>query len=213
MRALVFGDSITQGYWDSEGGWVARLRKHYDKQQLDAGLNDEETIIFNLGISGDVAEGVVKRLNAEVQARKWRWPDEEFILIFAIGINDSVVNTKNPEQATSERYRRELRAVTDEAKLFTDKVIFVGLTPCQEEIANTRPDKQKTLTNSRITEFDGVLKQLCDEKGLPYVPLFDALNSKIEAGEKVLADGLHPNDEGHELIFQLVRPELDKLLA
>jgi lysophospholipase L1-like esterase len=25
-------------------------------------------------------------------------------------------------------------------------------------------------------------------------------------------DGLHPNDAGHQLIFELVRPELDKLL-
>lgn len=31
MRVLVFGDSITQGFWDTEGGWVERLRKYYDQ--------------------------------------------------------------------------------------------------------------------------------------------------------------------------------------
>jgi lysophospholipase L1-like esterase len=30
MIVLVFGDSIAQGYWDSEGGWVERLRKAND---------------------------------------------------------------------------------------------------------------------------------------------------------------------------------------
>lgn len=29
-KILVFGDSIAYGKWDSDGGWVARLRKYVD---------------------------------------------------------------------------------------------------------------------------------------------------------------------------------------
>ena len=31
---LVFGDSITYGAWDLEGGWVQRLRSFIDKKNL-----------------------------------------------------------------------------------------------------------------------------------------------------------------------------------
>lgn len=45
MRVLVFGDSITQGYWDTEGGWVKRIRSHYDLLQItDLNGRDEPTI-------------------------------------------------------------------------------------------------------------------------------------------------------------------------
>src|SRR6266446_3620690 len=115
MRALVFGASITQGFWDTEGGWVNRLRRHYDSQVIK-GLHPEENYptVFNLGISGDSTKGVLKRFNNEAKARVW--PGEEF-------------------------------------------------------------------------------------------------KSRFEAGEDLFADGLHPSDAGHELIFQLVCPELDKLLS
>lgn len=31
MKILVFGDSITQGYWATNGGWVDMLKTHYHK--------------------------------------------------------------------------------------------------------------------------------------------------------------------------------------
>lgn len=34
VRVLVFGDSITQGFWGTRGGWVDKLRQHYDELQL-----------------------------------------------------------------------------------------------------------------------------------------------------------------------------------
>jgi len=39
------------------------------------------------------------------------------------------------------------------------------------------------------------------------------MQEKIASGHRLFDDGLHPNDAGHELIFELVQPELDKLLA
>jgi lysophospholipase L1-like esterase len=58
---LCFGDSITQGYIDLEGGWTQRLRRHLDQ---DATVPRGATTfpahaVFNLGISGDTAEGLL----------------------------------------------------------------------------------------------------------------------------------------------------------
>jgi lysophospholipase L1-like esterase len=49
VRVLVFGDSIAQGFWDSEGGWVERLRKHYNSLALEDLKSNQQPEIFNLG--------------------------------------------------------------------------------------------------------------------------------------------------------------------
>jgi lysophospholipase L1-like esterase len=65
--------------------------------------------------------------------------------------------------------------------------------------------------NVRIAEFEDAAKQLAGQDGLPFVEVHSVMAAR--AGEGLQShDGLHPNDAGHQLIFELVRPELDKLL-
>ena len=61
--------------------------------------------------------------------------------------------------------------------------------------------------------FDKVMQKTAAKYNCPYVGLFNPLMKAQKEGKRLFADGLHPNNAGHELIFQLVRPELDKLLA
>jgi len=84
-RILVFGDSITYGNWDREGGWVQRLRKFLDKRNLTD--PDFYCLIYNLGISGNDTENLLKRFEFETEQRLKE--GEETIFIFAIGINDT----------------------------------------------------------------------------------------------------------------------------
>lgn len=212
MRVLIFGDSITQGFWDIEGGWATRLRKYYDERQLKDIFNSSEPTIFNLGISGDVTAGLIKRLGHETEARKWRWPTESFSFVFAIGINDSVMDD-GTERSNPENYREELTALLLEAKKFSNRILFLGLTPCEEQTVNDRLWKSKKYSNQRILEFDKTLEKFCSGQKIPYIPIYQIMKKKMDEGERLFDDGLHPNDKGHELIFQLVRPEVDKLLA
>jgi lysophospholipase L1-like esterase len=211
MRVLVFGDSITQGFWDTEGGWVARLRKHYDERQLKDLTNNDEPVIFNLGISGDFTEGVIKRFENEFNARSWRWPNEEFTFIFAIGINDTIT-IDGKEWSRPERYSSELYNLIELAKSKSNKILFIGLTPVDESRANGRPGKPKMYNNERIILFDNALEKACQRNHVNYLKPYEKIKAEMVNGNKLFDDGLHPNNEGHELIFQLVQPELDKLL-
>jgi len=65
---LVFGTSTTYGAWDSEGGWVARLRKFLDEKTISSNYKSEG-LIYNLGVSGDKTEDVLKRFEPETKAR------------------------------------------------------------------------------------------------------------------------------------------------
>jgi len=212
MRVLVFGASITQGFWDTEGGWVNRIRRHYDTEIVkDLHKEEDYPTIFNLGISGDTTTGLLKRLENETKARQWS--SEELVFIFSIGTNNAVVEVNGKEWSTPELYRRELLAILQKAKEFSNKILFVGLASCEEDKTTPVFWADIHYTNSKIFEFEKVMREVAKENHIPHVPIFEALQGKINAGEKVFADGLHPNNAGHELIYQLVKPELDKLIT
>lgn len=212
MRVLVFGDSIAQGFWDTEGGWVNRLRRHYDTQIVkDLKQEDNFPSIFNLGISGDTTHNVLGRLEDETEVRLW--PGEELAFIFAIGSNDAAVEGDGKAWSTPQDYRKELEGIVKKAKDYTNKIIFLGMPSCEEKLTTPVSWDNINYTNDRMFEFEKVMREFCAEQQILQVPVFETFQEKLKTGHGLFADGLHPNNEGHELIFQLVRPELDKLLA
>jgi lysophospholipase L1-like esterase len=209
MRVLVFGASVTQGFWDTEGGWVQRLRKHYDEMQIKNWSNERPTI-FNLGVSGDSTIEVLKRVENETLARQ---TDRGLAFIFSVGINDSFVSGNGNINLTPEQYADNYRKIISIAKKYSDKIMLLGLQYCDE--SKTRPVAWANIhyTNERIEQFDQKAKQIAEENKIPYSDLYELFRARPEKGEGIYQDGLHPNNEGHELIFQLVRPALDELLS
>src|SRR5581483_12021897 len=130
MRILIFGDSITQGFWDvTGGGWAQRITADYNAQTIK-NLSGDYPETFGLGISGDTTQGVLKRLPYEVEAR--RWPDTPFVFVFAIGINDTQFDGK-AKASTPERFAEELDTLYGAAGHYSKKIMFVGLTPVDDK--------------------------------------------------------------------------------
>lgn len=205
MRVLIFGDSITQGFWDIEGGWVSRIRKHYDQQMIDGADNDPPTI-FNLGVSGDSSDDVLTRFDNETKARV----KEELAFVIAVGVNDARTKA-GVNYSDTDRYKQNLSEILKLAKQYSNKILFVGLTPCVDERSNPVSWGDTGYTTARIKEFDTTLQEFCKEKQLQFVEVFE-LFEKAEAETELLPDSLHPNDNGHQLIFDLLRPRLEELL-
>lgn len=205
MRVLIFGDSIAQGFWDIEGGWVARLRKTYDERAVDTDDYDQPAI-FNLGVSGNSSDDVLARFKNEVKARA----TEELALVIAIGVNDARTEA-GVDYSDINRYKQNLSEILKAAQQHSSKILFVGLTPCVEERSNPVSWGDTGYTNSRIKEFDDTLSQFCREKQVELVEVYEPF-VKAEAETELLPDGLHPNEEGHQLIADLVLPKLQNLL-
>jgi len=71
----IFGASSTWGAWDYEkAGWANRLRLFLDSENKDV-------FTYNLGVSGDTTNKLLKRFNVEAEARQPK------IIIFSIGDN------------------------------------------------------------------------------------------------------------------------------
>ena len=206
MRVLVFGDSITQGFWDIEGGWVSRIRKQYDQQMIDGMYNDPPTI-FNLGVSGNSSDDVLLRFENETKVRA----TEELAFVIAIGVNDARTKA-GVNYSDTNRYKQNLGEILKLAKQHSNKILFIGLTPCVEERSNPVSWGDTGYTNGRIKEFDAALREFCDENQVRFVEVFKHFTNS-EAGGKLLPDGLHPNDDGHQLIADVALPKIQELLT
>jgi len=196
MRILVFGDSITWGSYDLEyGGWVSRLRNNFEE--------NSDVEVYNLGISGNHVEDLLKRFEFETKQRLKE--DKGLSFIFAIGINDAqFVHSKDSFRTNSNKFNKGIEKLIKLAKKFSSKIYFVGLTSVDESKTNpTSWNKNKSYRNKDIKEYDNLIKSSCEKNNIPFIEIF---NKFINQNYRdLLEDGLHPNSKGHELIYEEVK--------
>jgi len=188
-KIIIFGDSITYGAYDEQlGGWVNRLRL-----ALQANT-DDFLLVYNLGISGEVSGETLARFETELAPRFDT--DDNNIIIFAIGINDTVDVEGRGDRVTIEKFADNIERLIAAAKRYTDNVIFVGLTCVDQAKTANRMSHSlgvcKSYINDKIAKFDNALLEACTHSNITYIPMFDVL----EVAD--LPDGLHPNANGHK---------------
>ena len=205
-QILVFGDSITYGAWDKEGGWVQRLRKFLDEKNLTD--PDFYCLVYNLGVSGNNSKDLLERFEFETKQRLEE--NEETIIIFAVGINDSqFVHSENKNRISLENFKKNLQELINLAKNFSSKIVFLGLTPVDETKTTPIPwNTDKSYKNEYILKYNEIIKTVCEENKIYFVELFEKL--KEINYQKLLDDGLHPNSEGHKKIFEIIKDFLIK---
>ena len=205
MRVLVFGASSTQGYWDSQGGWADRLKKHYDAIQL-RDLSKDSPHVMNLGVSNDSTAEIIKRIGPESKARV---NDKGLAIVIQVGSNNAA-EIGGHLRSSPEKYQQELEQIIKKAEEFTYKILVVGFPAVEESKTSPIAWADIYYRNENIASFEKAAAEICDKMDIPFVPLHNHfLNSKENLHAQ---DGLHPNDAGHSQIFELVRPKLDKLL-
>lgn len=204
-RIYVFGDSLTYGAWDSQGGWCDRI-----KRKLHALTIKHKAIklqMFNLGIGGETSRALVKRLASELQTRhRAAWPA---VVILATGANDTRYSESDQNPAVPEaEFRANLKQLIDLARQYTKQILLVGLAPVQNDL---QPFKGTLLSNALLQKYDQALTEIALEQALIKVELFAA----FQAADTNLysSDGVHPNDLGHELIESLVWEKLREVVG
>ncbi|MCA9369004.1 hypothetical protein KC721_01795 [Candidatus Woesebacteria bacterium] len=90
-------------------------------------------------------------------------------------------------------------------------IIFIGLTPVADELLNPMPWKPTHgYSNENVQKYDAVLKQTAQENNSTYIELYEKFMNS-DNYKKLLSDGLHPNTEGHELVYNLILSKLNLL--
>jgi lysophospholipase L1-like esterase len=211
MKIIFVGASITQGYWDTEGGWVARVARKYNEQSLKADIfpaAQSFPAVFNLGISGDKADDISERLDTELKARVVN--RREDIVVFSFGTNDS--QRRGDEFVSSpEKFASDLASVHEIAKNHVDRVIFANILPCDEQRTLPVAWGNSYYYNDRINAFNDAISNFCKDNKLKMIDLHTPL-SEANKQQELLIDGLHPNNAGHELISNIVLRELVEII-
>jgi lysophospholipase L1-like esterase len=207
VEVMIFGDSITYGAWDNNGGWVQKLRQPIDVKNL---IDDRVAyFIYNLGVVDDTTDGILKRVEAEMTSRRYANVVQERMAIFAIGLNDSTVLLKKDEnRVPKELFAKNVNRLIDIARKHADVVVFIGPTPVDEE--KSVPvgwDDDLAYRNSDIKEYDGIIKGICRKRRVLFLEVFDRFMEMEYLS--LLEDGLHPNPTGHFVLAQMVRDFLE----
>jgi acyl-CoA thioesterase I len=197
MNICIFGDSITYGAFDPEkGGWANRVRLHLD------GKDDFDDEVYNLGISGDNSEGLLERFYSETKFR------EPGFLIFAIGINDSqYIISENQNRIPIERFEQNIKELITKSRKIADKILFVGLTPVDENKTTPIPwNTDKMYKNEYVEKYNNKIKEICENDRIYFIDIFSEMTKKDY--KAMLIDGLHPNEEGHKWMADQITKEL-----
>jgi len=191
MRIVLMGDSITFGdnatrYSNS---WAGRL-EDYLKNNIKG-----EFEIINSSVEGETAQEALERIEDGVIKYT---PDIVFI---GYGTNDC---TKEMGEYTNDFYNFEsnMGDIAEAIKSQTNAHIVFNLAPpVIEELCN---DDVISIYNRDIEAYNGVIKTLCGNMTMSYIDHYKFITSKGDISKYIDADGIHPNDEGHKLMFEII---------
>lgn len=196
MNLYVFGDSISQGYFDRRGGWVARLWE----QVVDTGRVPQH-YIYNVSISGDTTRDVLQRFEPEAKRRGIeQYPS---VVMITTGVNDAFRDDSGLRRALDST-ESDLRDLLDEAREHAETVVLMGCPPVDPE-DNSVPNTGYRIRNKDLERIDDLKRHLSEGRdGVDFVDL----HARLDTGSFSWHDGIHPDTDGHRRIYEAVREPL-----
>ena len=170
----IFGDSVTQAAY-VKNGWVDLLRGFLEEKYDDVFIN-----VFNLGVGGNTTQDVLNRFVAEATSRNLT------DIIFAVGVNDSAVETK-------EKFAANIEMLIGLASKITSKITFVGL------VQGEGNSEDRIYVRKKVARYNSLLKGITEDSRCRFIELFNVLDFSD------FSDGLHPNDQGHLKMFEVIK--------
>jgi len=177
-RICFIGDSITDG-----DTYPQLLRTAFEDAKKPPVLT------INAGIGGDMASGMLKRLDRDVFVHR------PTLVTFNAGANDAMHNV------TVEDYERDVRAVAERMK--QGKIPLILLTP--SVLAGAVKEKGQ----ANLDAYEAALRRVAEDYHLRIAEVNKAQAAAESNGEVQLAgDNLHPNQAGQRSIARAVMDAL-----
>lgn len=200
-NCFFIGDSITAGFWGSQGGWVNLVIQDILKKQA----SDPQLYCacYNLGISGDTGFDILKRLKRETKPRLKS--EKNNVVVYAFGTNDSqwLINKDRPNVSEHDFEKNVIKLIKRSKKNHLSPY-FIGLLPVDEPKVFPCPWRLELgYSNDYIATFERVLKRVCLKHNVPFLPLFEKWQGLPHLTD-LLSDGLHPNTAGRDLLAEQI---------
>ena len=197
MKVLLYGDSITDAGWNRNAAIGALDSYGVGYARAIAGAlvarNPKENTVINRGISGNRIVDLYARIKLDV------WNHQPDVLSILIGINDiwHEIAVKNGVDLV--RFEKMYRMLLDDTLARLPNLKIILCEPFVLEGTATKENFEKFL---EVKEYAKVVKKLAKEYGTYFLPLQEDFEKAAEkyGAEYYLADGVHPNVAGAQLI-------------
>lgn len=155
--------------------------------RLQVALNEKNVpaVIIGAGVSGDTSSGGLARL-------AWSVPDDTNAVILELGANDALRGV--PPQATADNLERMIQQLNER----DIKVLLVGMLA------------PPNMGEDYAAAFDPIYQSLSDKYGLLLYPFF--LDGVMTVPGMTLADGMHPNEQGVDVMVKGILPSVEALI-
>src|SRR3989304_10554411 len=156
----IFGDSVVHASF-MKVGWVDLFRQYLEKKYPNDSIE-----IYNLGISGNTSEDILKRFEAEILAR------DTTSIIIAVGVNDSgyIQDPSNPI-VRKEQFALNLKKLVDTAFKYTQDITFIGLVLGDDSILQPFPGSSsgKAYRKDLVETYDEIIKKVAEKNSCKYI--------------------------------------------
>ncbi len=183
LVVLAYGDSLTAGYQLPPGQGFA--------PQLEKALKAKgrDVTVVGAGVSGDTSTQGRARVNWVLAGMKQK-PD---LVVLELGAND-MLRGQPPKTA-----RANLDAMVKAFKAKGARVLVAGM--------RANP----TLGKAYVTEFETMFPAVAKANGVSLYPFF--LDGVAAQPGLQLADGMHPNGKGVQVMVKRILPAVERELA
>jgi lysophospholipase L1-like esterase len=202
---VMFGDSTTA----QRPGAVDKV---YTERVAEAlGSIGSSLSVHNAGVPGNTTKDARDRFARDVLAHKPR------VVVIQFGLNDAAVDVWRHPPATAPRvplaeYEQNLRWIVATLREHHAKPVLMTTNPTRwtpklRELYGKppyRPEEADGFDAPVLARYNQTVRTIARQLNVPLVDVHAAFAAKNP--DKLLLDGMHPNDAGHQLIAELLIP-------
>lgn len=182
------GETIYSNFKVNESGYCwANLLKSYLEEKFDC-------VVKNFGTSGRNSRDLLQNINSIVR-------EEDDIIICMIGTNDRNNESRNNIVNSKEILNQTIKEIYNVVTSMGKDIIFMSNIP--SSVVNENDNKL-----FHMEDVDHCIMCACGELGIEYISVYKLFMEYCQTRNKTidefLADGLHPNDNGYDVMFYLI---------
>lgn len=194
------GVQIVNGYSRNPNGYCwANLLKGYLESKYNC-------LVFNNACTGTNIEFIIGNYEKLVDK-------EDDFIICMIGTNNRHQLKSDGERQERESFAKDfyekILLLNNRFKKENKTVLFMSSIPASKQ---NEEDGDVYWRILHMDDINAIYKAAFTKSNFLFVSLYDLFNEYLKENQitcdALLCDGLHPNDEGHRIMFELIRKEL-----
>ncbi len=203
-KIVVFGASILYGIGDTKGGSITRLKTKINTNLFSKSSKNELIEVYNFSKPGATVEFANSISNFAI--KNYTNDKDTSIAIISIGMNNAkAVNSRKNYVSTIDDYKKVMGEFLGNVVSKVNHTICIGYTPVDERKTTPKVNPLNNtfsyFTNERILLFNNEFEKICNNLNVKFINFFEKLDLKDWKDSCLYTDGIHPNDKGHEIIF------------